>query len=32
MNYVVDFMTAEIDARSTGFPLGVRLVREVARK
>ena len=27
MNYVVDFMTGEIDARSTGFPLGVRLVR-----
>ena len=32
MNYVVDFMTGEIDARSTGFPLGVRLVREAARK
>ena len=31
MNYVVDFMTGEVDARSTGFPLGVRLVREVAR-
>ena len=31
MNYVVDFMTGEIDARSTGFPLGVRLVRELAR-
>ena len=32
MNYVVDFMTGEVDARSTGFPLGVRLVREAARK
>ena len=32
MNYVVDFMTGEIDARSTGFPLGVRLVREVSGK
>jgi hypothetical protein len=31
MNYVVDFMTGEIDARSTGFPLGVRLVRKAER-
>ena len=31
MNYVVDFMTGEIDARSAGFPLGVRLLREGAR-
>jgi hypothetical protein len=31
MNYVVDFMTGEIDARSTGFPLGVRLVRKAAK-
>ena len=31
MSYVVDFMTGEIDARSTGFPLGVRLVRKVEK-
>jgi hypothetical protein len=31
MNYVVDFMTGEIDARSTGFPLGIRLVRKAEK-
>lgn len=27
MNYLVDFLTGEIDARSQGFSIGVRLVR-----
>jgi len=27
MNYLVDFLTGEVDARSQGFPIGVRLVR-----